>query len=478
MSDTSWKSDKFAPIKTAVLRGFDTGEYHDLILECQEYAFQAHKIVVCNQSPWLAKAVKDKVYLPLHSCKRTPDTIIQKKSAAIQLPEENAHVASAMLHYLYAATYSYPPTYHTLSTYLPPSMLFHLHLYTLADTLVIAPLKALAQSSFQESVKKEWSTPIFPDTIKRVYEITNGEDELRGIVVNTAAEHGKELMGKGGAFGVMMGEVAEFGRDVFHVMMGASSVVGVVEVPAVIEKEKMVAYRCPVCPFEFYAKAIGRREIACSGCGVVSEEGEWRGEKGEEIRENGCVVEDVETEVVGEGVEVKVHESVMEPKVDVYTPDGKIEWTDMPVNGERVEDTGIVKTPEAEPQEVVILSRDEAEAKEEASKTNMSDSEMTVEHGLSGEQAEEDVKVPIPEQAQDVVVEGEKEKNVSERADSANGDGVVGSAEVKESAGEIEEAPAFPKKKKGKKGKKSSSAVNALPTSPRATEAQIIGWGS
>ncbi|KAE9964407.1 hypothetical protein BLS_008389 [Venturia inaequalis] len=311
-------------------------------------------------------------------------------------------------------------------------MLFHLHLYTLADTLVIAPLKALAQSSFQESVKKEWSTPIFPDTIKRVYEITNGEDELRDIVVNTAAEHGKELMGKGGAFGVMMGEVAEFGRDVFHVMMGASSVVGVVEVPAVIEKEKMVAYRCPVCPFEFYAKAIGRREIACSGCGVVSEEGEWRGEKGEEIRENGCVVEDVETEV----------------------------------------------TPEAEPQEVVILSRDEAEAKEEASKTNMSDSEMTVEHGLSGEQAEEDVKVPIPEQAQDVVVEGEKEKNVSERADSANGDGVVGSAEVKESAGEIEEAPAFPKKKKGKKGKKSSSAVNALPTSPRATEAQIIGWGS
>lgn len=357
-------------------------------------------------------------------------------------------------------------------------MLFHLHLYTLADTLVIAPLKALAQSSFQESVKKEWSNPIFPDTIKRVYEITNGEDELRDIVVKTAAEHGKELMGKGGAFGVMMGEVAEFGRDVFHVMMGASSVVGVVEVPTVVEKEKMVAYRCPVCPFEFYAKAIGRREIACSGCGVVSEEGEWRGEKVKEIGKNGDVVEDVETEVVGEDAEVKVNEIVMEPKVDVYTPDEKIEWTDMPVNGERVEDTGILKTPEAEPQEVVILPRDEAEAKEKAPKTNMSDSEMTVEHGLSGEQAEEDVKYSIPEQAQDVVIEDEKEKNVSERADSANGDGVVGSAEVKESAGEIEETLPVPKKKKGKKGKKSSSAVNALPTSPRATEAQIIGWGS
>jgi hypothetical protein len=71
--------DTYGPIKAAVLRsviarpgaslhtkicsGFETGEYHDLVLECQEYQFQVHKLVVCLQSAWLAKAVKEKVRL-------------------------------------------------------------------------------------------------------------------------------------------------------------------------------------------------------------------------------------------------------------------------------------------------------------------------------------------------------------------------------------------------------------------------------
>lgn len=375
----------------------------------------------------------------------------QKKATAIQLPEENAHIASAMLHYLYTATYTYPPTYHTLSSPLPPSMLFHLHLYTLADTLVITPLKTLAQSNFQTSVTKEWSTPTFPETIKRVYEITNSEDQLRGIVVKTAAEHGKELMETGGAFGIMMGEVAEFGRDVFQVMMGGP---GAIEVARVVEKEMMVGYKCPVCPFEFFAKAIGRSEIACSGCGVVSQEGEWRGEKIEEVS--------VE-EAVDENEELIGYEN--------NGPENKVEWNTMRANGECMKDTeAVVETPEAEPQESV--SNDETAVHEEVLKTNEAGREKTIDHINESKEVGMD---PIPERATEVVVE--TEKNAHERADSANGDGIAGSVEAKESAGEVEDLWVPPKKKKGKKGKKGTTFAGTPPTSPRATEAQIMGWG-
>lgn len=356
-------------------------------------------------------------------------------------------------------------------------MLFHLQLYTLADTLVIARLKALAQSSFQQAATKEWATPVFPETIKRVYEITNGEDQLRGIVVKIAAEHGKELMGKGGAFGVMMGEVAEFGRDVFQVMMGASSVV---EMPAVVGEDKMVAYRCPVCPFEFYAKTIGRSEIACSGCGVVSKEGEWRGVKVEEIDEN----RDAEMKKLEDNAESKVNGGVMETEVAADMTEKKIEWNAMRVNGECVKDKEAVsKAPEAElPQVPFVWKREPKEKLSE--KRYDGDGERQVEHvdRLGWNEEGEIVTTQVPILSTEGVILNEKEKNVSERADSANGDrdgdgdGGAGSAEVKECAEDTWETPAFPKKKKGKKGKKSPGAVNALPTSPRATESQIMGW--
>lgn len=395
-----------------------------------------------------------------------------------------------MLHYLYTATYTYPPTYKAQDFSLspPPSMLFHLHLYTLAETLLIAPLKTLTQTRFQDTVEQEWHSESFPETIKRVYEITapeTGGDQLRAIVVKISASHGKELMGKGGAFRIMMGEVAEFGRDVFQVMMGAP----IVEVPHMVEKERMVAYRCPVCPFEFYAKVIERSEIACSGCGVVSREGEWRSKKGEvKEAEEGKQVKgegegdravETETEAKDENAEVEVNGGAMKAEVEADEAEGKIEWNTMEVNGECVKDTeAVVETPEAEPQEPVVLERDEKVAvEEEVVKTKEDENEKTVNqvNGTSGN--EEVVTEAVSELATDVVIENEK--STRERADSANGDGSVGGVETKESAGEIEETPIVVKKgKKGKKGKKMASAASALPTSPRATEAQIMGWAS
>ncbi|QDS68579.1 hypothetical protein FKW77_000577 [Venturia effusa] len=450
MSGSAWQIDNFAPIKSAVLRGFESGEYHDLVLECQEYQFQVHKLIVCLQSSWLAKAVKEK----------------KKPGASIQLPEENPHIASAMLHYLYSATYTYPPTYNTqdFSVLLPPSMLFHLHLYSLAETLLIQPLKALAQTRFQEVVEQEWHTEIFPDTVKRVYEVTNPETggaQLRAIVVQIAALHGKELVGKGGAFGVMMSEVAEFGRDVFQVMMGGP----VVELPHAVEKEKMIRYECPVCSFEFYAKAIERNEITCSGCGAVSQEGIWRGDK-DDVNASG----EADTNGVHAIGEANMNGIVVQPEIEADGTEDKVEWYTMKANGECVKDTDpAVKTSP-------VKSDEEDAAVKEVQKTNEDWKELKDDH-VNG--CESDLIREIATEPE-ATTKGVMGNSVPERADSANGDGSVGGGEVKEVVWEVEQWSAAPKKKKGKKNRKDkmspANVPTSGPTSPRATEAQVMGW--
>lgn len=373
-------------------------------------------------------------------------------------------------------------------------MIFHLQLYALADTLLVDSLKSLAQTQFQEIVEQDWNTDVFPDTIKRVYEITNpgtAGDQLRAIVVRIAAEHGRELMAQGGQFSMMMGEVAEFGRDVFQIMAG-----GAVALPLIAEK--MVTYKCPACPFEFYAKAIERDEIACSGCSVVNQESEWRIRKNtSEGRKNGplemtitgTVVVDGneadETEGTNEVSKPKANGSVIDPESKKDESEDTIEWNTMRANGECVKETTAVAQELKEGSQAPAALADGIGAEEDSElKVIGSESEKSlgdVNGVLSGNRGDTFAPEPsvntIPGLTTDVVIE-KKEINAPLRADSANGDGIEGGVEAKESGGEVEESLIVPKKAKKKKGKKASSAASALangPTSPRATEAQIVG---
>jgi hypothetical protein len=403
-----------------------------------------------------------------------------------------------MLRYLYAATYSYPKNVeHAFSTPMPAEMLFHLHLYALANTLLVEPLKSLAQKRFQEVVEQDWKTDVFPDTIKRVYEITTPETggyQLRDIVVRIAAKHGKELMAQGGRFITMMGEVAEFGRDIFQVMTGGVAALSLVA-------GEMVTYKCPVCPFEFYAKAIKREEIACSSCGVVNEKSDWRAKRKMEVDEgrqnghpevNGNGIEYVNGDRVAEvGLVEKnggSHKKVKEIELDNGTngTEEKIEWNTMRVNGVCVKESGADEvTHEAEQQKI--------DSKEKQNRIDIKQNGIDAEQdgSVKKHNGVGNGKNGIEIEDKGTAVNGNGNgDNAQAKTDLSNGNG--NGAGAKETGGEVKDTPAQIKKraKKARKALNAANAASALanaatsptspaspasPTSPRATEAQIVG---
>jgi hypothetical protein len=396
---------------------------------------------------------------------------IQKKPAtAIQLPEENPHVASAMLRYLYSASYSYPTNVeHAFTIPIPAEMLFHLHLYALANTLLVDPLKALAQARFQEVVEQFWNTDVFPETIKRVYEITTpgAGDQLRSIVVRIAAEHGKELLAMGGHFGMMMGEVAEFGKDVFQVMAG-----GAKPLPPLVT-ERMVTYRCPVCPFEFFAKAIEREDITCSSCGVASKESEWRAKKKENVVEamvNGTAEVNGNDAEHFNGDRVAESESMEAPKED-QTNAEEVEPENM-ANGIEEKTNGIATE---------MNGANEKEATTEVKSHEPEETEIAIEATQNGVEAKQNGTEAEKKEEKEDEVET-KSNGVGANGSGAETNTIVTNGnghatDAKENGGEIKETAAM-LKKKAKKARKALNAANTLangPTSPRATEAQIVG---
>jgi hypothetical protein len=420
-----------------------------------------------------------------------------------------------MLRYLYSGSYSYPTNVeHAFTVPIPEEMLFHLHLYALANTLLVDPLKALAQARFQDLVEQDWNTDVFPDTIKRVYEITTpetGGDQLRAIVVRIAARHGTELMAKEGRFSMMMGEVAEFGRDVFQVM---ARVV-----------EKMVAYRCPVCPFEFFAKAIEREELVCSSCGVTNKESEWKAKENEKVivpKVNGVSEVSEVTEVNGyyevhaNGVlEVNGDHAVHVNGVPEVNGDYAVH-----ANGDGIAEVDSMETDspivkEAEPE--IAATQAEGSSEQIAEGTNgVSMKETTTDGETNGIEkveemaAEKNVNLESQEKqngfrVEQIGTEAKENENgngvhdASSKANDVEADGngselenggtagnEMGALAKTESTsgsvngGGVRETPEESKKKKKprKKGPKAANTLVNGPTSPRAraaTKAEIIG---
>jgi hypothetical protein len=142
-----------------------------------------------------------------------------------------------------------------------PLMVFATRVYALADKYDIPALKILATTKFEAVAKDGWNTTDFPRSIKVMYESTPSNDRgLRDVALRVAAENSNALFEANGEFQEVIGEVAEFGRDLAHALSDCLKVL-----PAIKR------YRCPGCRGTWQTAEIiysGRTShCQCCGCG-------------------------------------------------------------------------------------------------------------------------------------------------------------------------------------------------------------------
>ncbi|KAE9963533.1 hypothetical protein BLS_009202 [Venturia inaequalis] len=245
---------------TAVQLCFKSGKYSDLIVQSGAREFKVHKVVICEQSEWFEKATKD-------------NTFLESQTGIIKMNEDEPDSVAAMLEYLYKDDYTlvYPSS---MTKDSPEAkgheMMFHLHVYVLADKLRIPALKKTASNYFRELVYSYWNDISFPSVVQFTYSIAPpgpDGDDLRMIVVGVAGLHAKELVADSNElFASMMEGLAEFGKDLSQWLAKNGT-----------SDSSRENFTCHDCAFSF--KAILRsdmRHLTCPACIANHSISHWR----------------------------------------------------------------------------------------------------------------------------------------------------------------------------------------------------------
>ena len=76
-------------------------------------------------------------------------------------------------------------------------IVYHVHLYAIADKYDIKDLKDLSKAKFQSSISGRWPIPFFPALVQGILNSTPPEDSgLREIITPICADHVTELLSK------------------------------------------------------------------------------------------------------------------------------------------------------------------------------------------------------------------------------------------------------------------------------------------
>ncbi|KAK1917861.1 hypothetical protein P3342_000578 [Pyrenophora teres f. teres] len=182
-----------------------SGDYSDLTIKCADETFNVHKIIVCMQVEFFARAVK-------FGGKETQENVIY-------LPDDDPKVIYFLLRYLYTGQYDSellgPPDpardeplehpklaiifsdiYNAALEAVALHCLLHSKMYAVVDKYNVVGLKELSQKLFTLSCKALWYNDAFVRAIEHAFSTTVCNDlGLRQPIMETIAEH-LELMHK------------------------------------------------------------------------------------------------------------------------------------------------------------------------------------------------------------------------------------------------------------------------------------------
>ncbi|KAK5674687.1 hypothetical protein LTS10_012688 [Elasticomyces elasticus] len=231
---------------------FKTGQYSDLTIKCGERVWHVHKVIVCPQSPFFARACDG-------GFKEAEDNTVALKKA-----EDDPSVVQAMLSYLYTTEYSDEEQDQDMI----PAIILNIHLHVIADKYEIPGLEKLAASKFKKRAKKEWDTKSFADAATLIYtSVVDRDNQLKEVVMSVATEHADALSDPASPSG------AHFRRAVEAVPALGVAVWRKYVEHVKAEKSKPKRYRCPnpSCAISMQEDKIingAGGAAVCTGCGT------------------------------------------------------------------------------------------------------------------------------------------------------------------------------------------------------------------
>ncbi|KAF7897842.1 uncharacterized protein EAF01_008808 [Botrytis porri] len=255
------------------------GRFSDLTIFHGVRVWNAHKVVVCSQSPVLESMIDNTGVCNMFGSPTKP--------SMLNLSSFPLDSIIALLEYLYTSAYSIPsppPTSSpSSSTYLSgPSYSLPLHeqIFYLASHLQIPALETLAAVSFRHTLHTQISDlDIYFDCIKRIYGKTTAKNPgLRNALVEAAVQELEGMLGNEEVkrkLWRVMSENGEFWEEVLRALgrrteIRVKEVVREVRVPVEVEVERIIER-------EVEGRANEQEEE--DGEGGEEEEGEGEGEK-------------------------------------------------------------------------------------------------------------------------------------------------------------------------------------------------------
>ncbi|KAI9772811.1 MAG: hypothetical protein M1839_002284 [Geoglossum umbratile] len=193
----------------------DSGNYSDLTICSGGQEYKVHKVVICLQSPFFAKACDGEFQ--------------EAKSNRIILAEDDHDTVKRMITYFYihdyddevhSTAFSQPNESCFQGRHMPmreqPALFSSIRVYALADKYDIQELKSLAESRFRIWATTYWIHPDFPDMVRDVYNSTPSTDRgLRNIVEKVLVDHALEVTEQP-RFKELLVEIVELGLVVIH----------------------------------------------------------------------------------------------------------------------------------------------------------------------------------------------------------------------------------------------------------------------
>ncbi|RMY86141.1 hypothetical protein D0864_07137 [Hortaea werneckii] len=166
--------DNAPSVKEALQKCFETGEYADMTITCSGRTWQVHKVVVCSQVPFFAKAVTGK-FKVRHIRKKSMIRLLilrqEARNSCIDLVGDDPSTVDVMLRWLYYGTLHFQECW-------PSDMCgtrFLARCYKIADKYLLADLRTSASQKLRSTLMdSNWSEE---DVLALVASLSAGADE-------------------------------------------------------------------------------------------------------------------------------------------------------------------------------------------------------------------------------------------------------------------------------------------------------------
>ncbi|KAF2232169.1 hypothetical protein EV356DRAFT_568953 [Viridothelium virens] len=231
---------------------FNRPEYSDFTVTCNGRKWNVHKLVLCTQSNFFAKAC--------HGAFK------EAESGDVDL-KDDPDIVNAMIEFFYTFEYN--------DKEVPDDerMPFAIRAFIIADKHDIEPLKEHAANRFRVLTEKAPCGDSFSRSVKLIYENTldtgTHESKLRSIAVDCVWDRYRELMANDEGFKQVLDSVAGFGSDLVASQMRECS--------GFRPSSKRFQCHCVTCGFTFDIQTrshaslapipMSQEDWACPHCG-------------------------------------------------------------------------------------------------------------------------------------------------------------------------------------------------------------------